>query len=989
MGNELVDLNADGLDDAISGSYDSVLGNGINAASLNNGWRGYVEANAWAFPTKPGSNPAEPVRFYTITQDFSRDEGLRLADVNGDGRVDALQAVAGASATTWLNDGDVNEPSNPSPWNAAPAWQLPSGLAFVNAQGQDLGVRLVDLDGDGMTDLVRSNGVANEVYLNKGEVPDLLETVTAPLGGKTTFGYSPSTSFPGADGISHAYLPQVLQVVSAIAVFDGATSTTSSVSYKGGLFDPVNRELRGFREVATIRPDGRKTVAFFYQDEPKAGLVEREELRNAAGVVWLRTEHRYTVDTDGPPFISLPSLEVLTESDPQTSPRTTGSAMLYDAFGNQTARTDYGVVTFDGSQVTDSAGTDTRTLVREYAVPSSPAGAPAYIVDRVKREKLLAGPATSGAVLREKHFYYESQGALDAIPTRGLLTKQVAISAPGTGSSGPTATYTYDAYGNLLTERGPRANAGEAVGDTSLGYDGTFHTFPVSITNPAGHVRTLGYAPAVGCAFAYPAGAGIAQTERPANLPASPPGDAIRRCFDAFGRLVSEKAPSDLAESQFSYSIPYRYVVRSDRTSAAGAAAPTWRTESTFFDGLGRPTSTNRSGPQGSAFWTLRSYDALGRVASETLPSQQAITYDYDVRDRVRHRTLPGGRTTQTAYAPGSVTVTDPNLHATTRFTDPFGQVTAVTDGSGMTTYAYQLSGELKNVTDSTTANQAVIDYDSLGRRTRIVDPDTGTTQFTAYDDAGNLRSRSDARSKVTSFTYDALDRPLTRGYVAESGTAAQDRFTYDTAPYGKGSLATREDAAGKLVALGYDALGRISGEQQIVGGRQLSFVTTYDGLGQTALKSYPTTPSPHTLVWSRDAAGYLTRIGTQGGAAYASSIAWDAFGHLTDWTAGNGAVTTQRYDAVTSRLSETKVVAGGTPHEWLQYGYDVGDLVRTISDLRPGGLANRSFTYDGPGPPDRRHGPLPAWLRLGEPALRLRRDRQPPVQGRLGARRV
>ncbi|CAG0957100.1 partial Protein RhsD, partial [Burkholderiales bacterium] len=949
LGNENVDLNGDGLADSISAGYNTDDQTESRHASLNVGRAaflreeasylveesmGYQDADEWRLPVN--------LFAYAASTNFSTDLGVRFADVNGDNRIDLVKSVAGVAPQIWLNDGDVNEASDPTPWNLSSSWSLPSGLEISLASGQDNGVRLVDLDGDGMTDIVRSVGATNQVYLNKGEVPDLLETVTNPLGGRTTFGYSPSTSFPAADGVSHAYLPQVLQVVTSIETFDGSTESTSTVSYKGGLFDPANRELRGFREVTTTRPDGRKAVALFYQDEARAGLVEREELRDATGAVWLTTERRYTADTDGPPFVSLPALEIVTESDPQKTPRTLGSAMLYDGFGNRTARTDFGVVSFDGSQVTDIIASDTRTLVHEYAVPSSPAGAPAYIVDRVKRERLLAGTAASGTVLRERLLYYDDQGSLDAIPTRGLLTKQVFVASPGAGSSGPTTTYAHDEYGNLIRERGPRANAGESVGDTTIAYDGTFHSFPVTITNPAGHVRTLGYAPAAGCGFAYPSGAGLAQTERPAHLPAN---ESIRRCFDAFGRLVSERAPGDLAEHQVSYSIPGRTVVRSDRTSAVGAPA-TWRVETSFLDGLGRPTGAARSGPQGTTISTAISYDTSGRVASETLPSGEDVTYTYDPRDRVLSRTLPGGRTTESSYAPGSLTVIDPSLNSTTRSIDPFGQVVAVTDASGTTTYGYGPSGELEAVIDATGANQTEISYDGLGRRTSIEDPDTGTTTFTAYDAAGNLLSRTDARGKVTSFTYDSLDRPLTRSYVAESGVPAQDRWTYDTAPYGKGSLATREDAAGKLVVLGYDAMGRVFGEKQIVGGRQLVFATTYDGLGQVALRIFPTTPA-HTIVWSHDAAGYLTGIATQGGPAYASGIRWDAFERLAEWTAGNGAVSTRGYDPVTARLAEVKVAAGGATLEWLTFGYDASDRVRTIGDLRPDGPADRSFEYD------------------------------------------
>jgi hypothetical protein len=59
--------------------------------------------------------------------------------VNGDGRVDVVKARAGATRTTWLNDGDVDE-ATPTPWVASAAWRSRRSRV-VAANGADAGVR--------------------------------------------------------------------------------------------------------------------------------------------------------------------------------------------------------------------------------------------------------------------------------------------------------------------------------------------------------------------------------------------------------------------------------------------------------------------------------------------------------------------------------------------------------------------------------------------------------------------------------------------------------------------------------------------------------------------------------------------------------------------------------------------------------------------------------------------------------------------------------
>lgn len=90
------------------------------------------------------------------------DKGVRLVDLNGDGRQDLLRVFAGSNGSArraYLNQGDGFVP--------APQYEnLENGIGF------NRGLELADLNGDGLTDLLyafgKDKGIARRAYLNTG-----------------------------------------------------------------------------------------------------------------------------------------------------------------------------------------------------------------------------------------------------------------------------------------------------------------------------------------------------------------------------------------------------------------------------------------------------------------------------------------------------------------------------------------------------------------------------------------------------------------------------------------------------------------------------------------------------------------------------------------------------------------------------------------------------------------------------------------------------
>jgi len=90
-----------------------------------------------------------------------KDNGLRLADVNGDGKTDVLKGKQD-ERKTWINTG--------SSFNEDSSWMLPSSeAAFYNWDGSDAGVRMADINGDGLIDIIKAIDNNKKVWLNTGK----------------------------------------------------------------------------------------------------------------------------------------------------------------------------------------------------------------------------------------------------------------------------------------------------------------------------------------------------------------------------------------------------------------------------------------------------------------------------------------------------------------------------------------------------------------------------------------------------------------------------------------------------------------------------------------------------------------------------------------------------------------------------------------------------------------------------------------------------
>ena len=311
--------------------------------------------------------------------------------------------------------------------------------------------------------------------------------------------------------------------------------------------------------------------------------------------------------------------------------------------------------------------------------------------------------------------------------------------------------------------------------------------------------------------------------------------------YDAADRVTRVTYPTGKA-------IDYRYDAagRRDRISTSDGLVVTYG-----FDALGRLSTVDRDG----AVEVTYGYDAAGRLASKAFANGTTTTYAHDALDR----------TTRIEHARGG-TVLDFQAYTFS----PEGRVRTLTTPDGVTTYDYDVLGQLSGVAypDGTAVTYQ---YDAAGNRLGYGANDANQYTTTPaggsfdHDADGNLLVAADPAGQAqTRYAYDARGR-----LVSQNGPAGNFRYEYD--PFGNRTAVVRNGVRTDLLA---DPLGGVDGLGDVLaettGGATTEYVT---GLGVEAVFGagggrYLLTDVQGSVAGLTDAAG-----------AVSASYRYDAFG--------------------------------------------------------------------------------------------------------------
>ncbi len=176
-----------------------------------------------------------------------------------------------------------------------------------------------------------------------------------------------------------------------------------------------------------------------------------------------------------------------------------------------------------------------------------------------------------------------------------------------------------------------------------------------------------------------------------------------------------------------------------------------WVYEDQHWDALGRKLRHSRPSFEKPDFLMSNvphsqfSYDVLDREIYSKIPSDSGSDWH---ESRISYKGLEETHTESKAGGTYTKTITKNLLSYITKIDEPLG---------ASQTYTYYPDGKLKTTTDSDN-NTTIIQYDNLGYRNLLIDPDLGTLHYD-YNVFGELVYKRDANGKTTRITYDQLGR--------------------------------------------------------------------------------------------------------------------------------------------------------------------------------------------------------------------------------------
>jgi RHS repeat-associated protein len=406
------------------------------------------------------------------------------------------------------------------------------------------------------------------------------------------------------------------------------------------------------------------------------------------------------------------------------------------------------------------------------------------------------------------------------------------------GASSQTASFTYDAVGNMVTATDQASHTTQhafdalnrlykitdpASGITTTSYDA--HDRPLTVTAPSGVVTTYVYDglgdliqesnPNTGTtAYSYDSTGNM--IKRTAAT-----GAVTQYTYDALDRVLTKTYPSDSTENvTYTYDQSGHGAGIGRLTSVTDAAG----TLSRSYDQLGNLLTETRT--KGTVVLnTAYTYDAASRIASIAYPSGATVSYTRDTMGRI---TAVAAQPTGGASTPvvSNVTyepfgpykgLTNGNGVAEARGFDQDYRLTGITDISSSSTlqslaYAYYPTNNVQTITNAVASSQ------TFGSTSTSYGYGTGSdllatlsvggvvTQAIGYTADGRIASlnpgiQAPAGQYITSLSYNQDGRLA--AVDAAGGSLAG--YTYDG--FGQRIVKTISGAAGNIYQYGQDGL--------------------------------------------------------------------------------------------------------------------------------------------------------------------------------------
>ncbi len=799
------------------------------------------------------NNQTSEYTYTATTTALGVGRGNFMADFDGsgvpkiDGRnpnyIGAMDVNADGLDDMKINDGDTSFEITGSAVAGTPASRVSTPLQMTDDYGNDMGVRFIDINGDGLVDILRgwilpaipnfengyTTGDYNEVYLNTGsgfvksaalrspyfirinswnwkwfftytmidyydtngdglaDIPngpttkaDLLRVINYPQGGQTMIDYKTTA---GGTRLNPK-LPTILWIVSQMTTTDGVNGEPQVDTYtysdgQGFFNNSYDKKFAGFGKVTKT---SGTTVAISYFHQGNGDNATTGETADSYGKIGsaYKTE---IFDKDGKLFARTQNVYGETPLVGAKSQGFTSSAPVFVYLSKKIDES------FDGTaNHRDRATEFTYDASNGNLLSSTDYGEVTTVSTNT-----LSSPTFSdvGNDKVATNYTYASFALMFQTASQNTVDQN--------SNKIKELRYYYD---NLPLGQVAKGNVTKQESLISSGRysvtSATYNPFALVATTTDANLNATSYLYDTLNLYPISITNSLHQTTqyeydyafgKPTKITDSN-NQIYAKTYDAFGRLLSEKQPDGNATVSAGSSAPslpktsYQYTDTPNNVSVKQTDfidASLSRESDIYFDGFGREAQTRKQSEKPSVFESVDTlYDSQGQVA------KQSVSYFSD----------GSGRTSATG---------DSTLYTSFVY-DALGRNTQKTDALGTTNMEYNL-GQTK-ITDSL-GKSKVYYKDVFGRLIRVDELNASETYSTLYeyDALGNLLKITDALGNVRNFTYDALGRRISAEdlHSRADTTFGSYAYAYDDA----GNLTQVVDPNNNIINYAYDGLNR------------------------------------------------------------------------------------------------------------------------------------------------------------------------------------